>query len=68
MSNRKVVVITRELPGHSLVVHSVERIPGDVDSPESFGKGRAEFAKLRMTEKFPEFANAEFMYSIHSLF
>lgn len=66
---KKVVVITRCLPhsGAGRVVSRVIEVPQDIDNLPSFAEDRRIMEQRRMAGDFPEFANAEFEYTIHDL-
>lgn len=70
MSSFKVLVITRQLPGHEKVVHSVETVPTDVSEEgyESLCRDNAERAKRRFSSQFAEFDNATFHGTVHDCY
>jgi DNA-binding IscR family transcriptional regulator len=59
-----ILVIVRQLPGCSPVVHSVRQV--DARTP-TYIADEIDAARAEMANKFPEFTNAEFTGSTHKL-
>lgn len=62
--SRQVVVITRKLPGHDLVVSKVVAVPEDIEVIESYAWDCVEAHRESFTTQFVEFRRAEFDYTI----
>lgn len=68
MPQQQVVVVLRKLSSSiGWVVSIVKKVPVDIDSVESYAEGILNNERDSLSEKFAEFYQAEWMFTITSL-